>query len=124
MSDGLKNAGSTQNQQHDAAEALAKRIGNEPSTAEEVGYYYKTEGYDRVLSILHRGGVEVMRADEEFTADRQALSGGHAHSADASNPMGAFAKTLLKRNTILTCANIPAGRRAAPTMSRRTRCRS
>lgn len=108
MSDGMKNAGSTQNQQHDAAEALAKRIGNEPSTAEEVGYYYKTEGYDRVLSILHRGGVEVMRADEEFTADGKRYPVG-TRVVLMQQPYGAFAKTLLEAQHYPDLREYPGG---------------
>ncbi|MBK7598170.1 MAG: hypothetical protein IPJ07_06435 [Acidobacteria bacterium] len=32
-------------------------VSNEPSSSEEVRYYYRTEGIDRILQILKRGGV-------------------------------------------------------------------
>jgi hypothetical protein len=108
LSEGMKNATGTQAQQHDAAEALAKRISNEPSTAAEVGYYYKTEGFDRLLSILHRGGVEVMRADEEFTADGKRYPPG-TRAVLMQQPYGAFAKTLLETQRYPDLREYPGG---------------
>ena len=108
LSEGMKNATGTKEQQHDTAEDLAKRISGEPSTNEEVSYYYKTEGFDRVLSILHRGGVEVMRADEEFTADGKRYPVG-TRVVLMQQPYGAFAKTLLEAQHYPDLREYPGG---------------
>ena len=105
---GMKSAGGTQEQQHSAAEALTKKITNEPSTAEEVGYYLKIEALDRLLAILKRGGVEVFRADKEFTSGGQSYPAG-THVVPMRQPYAAFAKTLLENQRYPDLREYPGG---------------
>ena len=85
----------TEQEKHEQGEQVVKNIAGEPSTATEVVYYYKIEGLDRALNILRRGGVEVMRANKDFTADGKKYDAG-AHIIFMKQPYGAFAKTLLE----------------------------
>jgi murein tripeptide amidase MpaA len=85
----------TDKEKHDKEEAVVGQISNEPSSSAEVSYYYKTEGLDRVLAILKRGGVEVQRASKPFMADGKSYPAG-THLISMKQPYAAFAKTLLE----------------------------
>jgi Zinc carboxypeptidase len=92
---GLENITGTKEEKHEKSEDLVKQITSEPSTGDEVIYYYKTEGLDRLLGILRRGGVESMRATKDFVADGKTYPAG-AHIILMKQPYGAFAKALLE----------------------------
>jgi hypothetical protein len=80
---------------HAETDEAVKKITGQPSTADEVNYYYKIEGLDRTLGILKRGGVEIQQARKEFTvADRTYPAG--THIILMQQPYGAFAKALLE----------------------------
>ncbi len=104
----LKNVTGTPQQKHEQGEALVKAVTEEPSSAEEVGYYYKTEGVDRLLLILKRGGVEVSRAVNAFTADGVEYPAG-THIVIMKQPYGAFAKSLLESQTYPDLREYPGG---------------
>ena len=102
-------ARSTQDEQkHSESDEAIKKITGTPATSEEVGYFYKTEGLDRVLAILRRGGVEVVRARKEFTADGKRYAAG-THIVLMNQPYAAFAKTLLERQVYPDLREYPGG---------------
>lgn len=105
---GVKQTTGTEEQKHEQESALVGQISNEPSTSAEVNYYFKTEGLDRVLSILKRGGVEVQRATQEFTADGKRYSAG-THLVLMQQPYAAFAKTLLEAQRYPDLREYPGG---------------
>lgn len=105
---GLKTVSGTEQQKHDQSEALVGKITNEPSSSEEVNYYFKTEGLDRVIAILRRGGVEVHRARQDFTADGKTYPAG-AHIVFMRQPYGAFAKALLEAQVYPDLREYPGG---------------
>ncbi len=105
---GLRNVTGTPQQKHEQGEELVNSITNEPSSSEEVSYYYRTEGLDRLLTILKRGGVEVMRADEEFTADERSYPAG-THIVSMKQPYAAFAKMLLEPQRYPDLREYPGG---------------
>ena len=105
---GLKTVSGTEQQKHDQSEALVGKITGEPSSSEEVNYYFKTEGLDRVLAILRRGGVEVRRARQDFTADGKTYPAG-AHLVFMRQPYGAFAKALLETQAYPDLREYPGG---------------
>src|SRR5262249_30447560 len=96
LTEGLKKTTGTKEEKHEQGEALVDKITHEPSTSEEVVYYYKTDGLDRLLSILKRGGVEVVRASGDFMADGKPYPAG-THIVLMKQPYAAFAKTLTER---------------------------
>ncbi len=108
LNKGLENLSGTKDEKHEQGEDLVKQISNEPSTSEEVVYYYKTEGIDLLLSILRRGGVEVQRAGKDFVADGRTYPAG-AHIVFMRQPYGAFAKTLLERQQYPDLREYPGG---------------
>jgi Zinc carboxypeptidase len=108
LNSGLKNVSGTPQEQHEKSEALLGSISNEPSTSEEVNYYYKTEGIDRLLSILRRGGVEVMRANKDFIADGKTYPAG-AHIILMKQPYGAFAQAMLEPQVYPDLREYPGG---------------
>ncbi len=108
LREGLNNVTGTRNEKHEQGEQIVKQITGEPSTSDEVVYYYKTEGVDRVLNILKRGGVEVMRASKDFVADGVNYKAG-AHIVFMKQPYAAFAKTLLEPQVYPDLREYPGG---------------
>ncbi len=108
LNSGLKNVSGTPQEQHDKSEALLGSISNEPSTSEEVIYYYKTEGIDRLLSILKRGGVEITRANKDFIADGKPYPAG-THIILMNQPYSAFARALLEPQIYPDLREYPGG---------------
>ncbi|MEP7273267.1 MAG: M14 metallopeptidase family protein [Acidobacteriota bacterium] len=105
---GLRKAQGTPEEQHDANEKLTQQITSEPSTGEEVRYYLKIEGLDRVLATLKRGGVEVRSAGSEFTADGRVYPMG-THVILMKQPYGSFAKALLEVQRYPDLREYPGG---------------
>jgi zinc carboxypeptidase len=108
LKEGLNRVSGTEQEKHEQGEQVVKNITGEPSTADEVVYYYKIEGLDRLLHILRRGGVEVMRASEGFTADGKKYAAG-AHIIFMKQPYGAFAKSLLEQQVYPDLREYPGG---------------
>ncbi|HMV81838.1 MAG TPA: M14 family metallopeptidase [Blastocatellia bacterium] len=108
MKEGINSVSGTEQQKHQQSEAVVNKITSEPSTSEEVNYYFKTEGLDRVLSILKRGGVEVQRAGKDFTADGKTYPAG-THIISMKQPYAAFAKTLLENQVYPDLREYPGG---------------
>jgi len=70
--------------------------------------FWREEGFNRLLSILNRGGVEMREAGEAFEAD------GKTYPAATKiilmqQPYGAFAKTLLERQKYPDLREYPGG---------------
>ncbi len=105
---GRKDAKAATEEQHKEADTLTKKIASEPSTGEEVSYYYKREGFDRLIAILKRGGVEITRATEEFVADGKTYPAG-TYLVLMAQPYGAFAKTLLESQSYPELREYPGG---------------
>jgi hypothetical protein len=108
LKEGLNRVSGTEQEKHEQGEQVVKNIAGEPSTAAEVVYYYKIEGLDRALNILRRGGVEVKRANKDFTADGKKYDAG-AHIIFMKQPYGAFAKTLLESQVYPDLREYPGG---------------
>lgn len=108
LNEGMRNATGTREERHEAGERLAAQIGGEPSTAEEVRYYLKTESFDRLIAILKRGGVEIAQATSEFTADGIRYPAG-TRIVLSRQPYGAFAKALLEVQRYPDLREFPGG---------------
>ncbi|MDX2031384.1 MAG: M14 family metallopeptidase [Blastocatellia bacterium] len=108
LNEGLKKTTGTKQEKHEQSEELVGQISNEPSTGDEVVYYYKTEGLDRLISILRRGGVEVMRANQDFKAEGRSYPAG-THIVFMKQPYAAFAKTLLEKQVYPDLREFPGG---------------
>lgn len=108
LQSGLKTVTGTEAEKHEKGEALVGKITSEPSTTEEVIYYFKTEGLDRVLAILRRGGTEVLRASKELTADGKTYPAG-THIILMKQPYANFAKTLLENQHYPDLREYPGG---------------
>jgi hypothetical protein len=108
LKEGLNQVSGTDQQKHEQGEQVVKNITGEPSTTTEVVYYYKTEGLDRAMNILRRGGVEVMRASQDFTAGGKKYVAG-THIIFMKQPYGAFAKTLLEPQSYPDLREYPGG---------------
>ena len=108
LKEGLNRVSGTEQEKHEQGEQVVKNIAGEPSTAAEVVYYYKIEGLDRALNVFRRGGVEVMRANKDFTADGKKYDAG-AHIIFMKQPYGAFAKTLLESQVYPDLLEYPGG---------------
>jgi hypothetical protein len=94
--------------EHRKNDSLVKDLTDGAPTSTEVNYYYQIEGLDRLISILKRGGVEVMNAKQAFTAGGQTYPIG-THVVLMRQPYGAFAKTLLERQTYPDLREYPGG---------------
>src|SRR5215510_5540646 len=108
IKEGLNQVAGTKEEKHEQSEQVVKNVIGEPSTDAEVIYYYKIEGLDRLLSILRRGGVEVMRASKDFVADGKNYATG-AHIVFMKQPYGAFARTLLEPQVYPNLREYPGG---------------
>jgi hypothetical protein len=108
IKEGLNQVAGTKEEKHEQSEQVVKNVIGEPSTDAEVIYYYKIEGLDRLLSILRRGGVEVMRASKDFVADGKKYAAG-AHIVFMKQPYGAFARTLLESQVYPNLREYPGG---------------
>jgi hypothetical protein len=93
---------------HRKNDALVKNLTDGAPTSEEVRYYYQIEGLDRLISILKRGGVEVINATKEFTAGGKTYPVG-THIVLMQQPYAAFAKTLLERQVYPDLREYPGG---------------
>lgn len=93
---------------HKKNDTLVKDATDAPSSSEEVRYYYAIEGLDRLIAILKRGGVEVLNAKQEFTADGKKYPVG-THIVLMQQPYAAFAKTLLERQHYPDLREYPGG---------------
>jgi len=108
LKEGIKQTTGTQEEKHEQKEEMVGKIASEPSSNEEVNYYYKTEGMDRLLAILKRGGVEVHRASKDFIADGKSYLAG-THIVWMKQPYAAFAKTLLENQRYPDLREYPGG---------------
>lgn len=99
--------GQTEKEHKENDEAM-KKIMNLPATSAEVNYYYQIEGLDRTLGILKRGGVEVLNAAKEFTADGKTYPKG-THIILMQQPYASFAKTMLERQQYPDLREYPGG---------------
>jgi hypothetical protein len=108
LKEGMNRATGTEKERHEQNEALIGKISNEPATSEEVSHFYKTEGLDRVLAILKRGGVEVQRASKDFTADGKPYPAG-THLVLMQQPYAGFAKALLETQRYPDLREYPGG---------------
>jgi zinc carboxypeptidase len=108
IKEGLNRTSGTNEQQHEQGEQVVKNVTGGPSTEDEVIYYYKIEGLDRLLGILRRGGVEVMRASKDFTAGGKKYAAG-THIVFMKQPYGGFAKTLLESQVYPDLREYPGG---------------
>ena len=103
-----KNETNKTEKEHKEEDAAMKKMMNTPATSEEVNYYYKIEGLDRVIGILKRGGVEVLNAAKEFTADGKTYPKG-THIVLMQQPYSSFAKTMLERQQYPDLREYPGG---------------
>ena len=103
-----KNEANKTEKEHKDDDSDLKKITNTPASTAEVLYYYQIEGLDRVLGILKRGGVEVLNAAKEFTADGQTFPKG-THIVLMQQPYSSFAKTMLERQQYPDLREYPGG---------------
>jgi murein tripeptide amidase MpaA len=103
-----KNENNQTEKEHKEADEAMKKITNAPATSAEVNYYYKIEGLDRTLGILKRGGIEVLNAAKEFTADGKTYPKG-THIILMQQPYASFAKTMLERQQYPDLREYPGG---------------
>jgi hypothetical protein len=108
LSSGLKSISGTEEEKHQQGEALLGAITNEPPSADEVSYYYKIEGLDRLIQILKRGGVEVVRSRGQFVADGKTYPAG-THIVLMKQPYAAFARMLLEAQRYPDLREYPGG---------------
>lgn len=95
-------------QEHKDDDANLKKMMNAPASTDEVLYYYKIEGLDRTLGMLKRGGVEVLNAAKEFTADGKTYPKG-THIILMQQPYASFAKALLAPQLYPNLREYPGG---------------
>jgi hypothetical protein len=70
--------------------------------------FWQTDGQRRLLSVLTRGGVEVIEADSAFNAEGKQYPAGTKIVA-MTQPYGSFAKTLLERQKYPDLREYPGG---------------
>ena len=106
LSQELSSVAGVGKERHDQAEALYDGLSGDLPSESEIGYYYRTEGLDRILAILKRGGVEVRRASRPFFANRRQWPAGTHFVRLAEQPYGGFAGAIL--DPAARCAGMPA----------------
>ena len=108
LSGELEKLSGSEDEQHEQSAALVQEVAQEPSSSSEVRYYYRTEGLDRILALLKRGGVEVFRTDQACTFEgRTYPAGTHLVPLDQRN--GGYAELLLGRGAPRTGAGAGPG---------------
>lgn len=90
----LETLSGSEDEQHEQSAALVQEVAQEPSSSSEVRYYYRTEGLDRILALLKRGGVEVFRTDQACTFEGRAYPAG-THLVPLDQRNGGYAELLL-----------------------------
>lgn len=90
----LETVSGNEEEQHEQSAALVNEVAQEPSSSSEVRYYYRTEGLDRILALLKRGGVEVFRTDQACTVDGRIYPAG-THLVPLRQRNGGYAELLL-----------------------------
>ena len=90
----LETLDGSEDEQHEQSAALVNEVTQEPSTSAEVRYYYRTEGLDRILALLKRGGVEVFRTEQASTVDGRTYPVG-THLVPLGQRNGGYAELLL-----------------------------
>lgn len=99
-------AAGEEEERHERSTQLLGAATSQPSTSREVAYFYRTEGLDRLLAILRRGGVEVRRADEPFVAAGRSWPAG-THLVRMDQPAASFAATILDSHAPHLAENLP-----------------
>jgi hypothetical protein len=84
----------SEQEQHEQSSALVDEVSREPSSSSDVRYYYRTEGLDRLLVLLKRGGVKVFQTDQALTIDGRTYPVG-THIIPLRQPSEGFARLLL-----------------------------
>ncbi|MFZ4985394.1 MAG: M14 family zinc carboxypeptidase [Blastocatellia bacterium] len=93
----LKKVTGSEKERHDQTAALYGSLTDSLPSPGEVSYYYRTEGLDRLLAILRRGGVEVRRATQPFVADgREWPAGTHLVRLADQSSAADFARAILE----------------------------
>ena len=104
----LETLSGSEDEQHEQSAALVQEVAQEPSSSSEVRYYYRTEGLDRILALLKRGGVEVFRTDQPCTVEGRTYPAG-THLVPLGQRNGGYAELLLVGESTRTGAGAGPG---------------